>query len=64
MQEQNIPEESRLLQYFPYPFNPETTIEFCLPEVANVLTRVYNIKGELVRTIGNEFKIAGTHRVS
>ncbi|MEJ2196872.1 MAG: T9SS type A sorting domain-containing protein, partial [Ignavibacteriaceae bacterium] len=43
------------------PFNPETRIEFTLPEKQLVSLRVYNMLGELVEELVNEEKVAGSH---
>ncbi|PIP42489.1 hypothetical protein COX18_00145, partial [Candidatus Desantisbacteria bacterium CG23_combo_of_CG06-09_8_20_14_all_40_23] len=45
------PAESILLQNYPNPFNPECWIPFELSEKANVVIRIYNISGQLVKTI-------------
>ncbi len=50
-----------LLQNFPNPFNPETTIGYSVPESGNVDLRVYNILGEEVAVIVNDFRNAGKH---
>jgi hypothetical protein len=48
--------ESSKLSNFPNPFNPETTISFALPQdTAKLDLQIYNIRGQLVRTL-----IAGT----
>ncbi len=39
---------------YPNPFNPETTIQFNLPEKQSVTIDVYNIKGEKVTRLINE----------
>jgi len=39
-----------LLQNFPNPFNPETWIPFELAQDAKVTIRIYNAKGQLIRT--------------
>lgn len=56
-----IPQEFALYQNYPNPFNPETTIRYQLPESANVFVNIYNLKGQLVRTLVNENKEAGRH---
>ena len=47
----------------PNPFNPETMIEYCIKEDSKVLIEIYNIKGQKVKTLVNEFKEAGYHSV-
>ncbi len=44
------PDHFMLLQNYPNPFNPATTINFVLPEAADVTISIYNVTGELVRT--------------
>jgi flagellar hook capping protein FlgD len=46
---------------YPNPFNPETVISFQLSEDSKVVLSIYNIKGQLVRTLVNETKSAGEH---
>ena len=63
--EENIrPESFELFQNYPNPFNPETTIQYSLKYDSNVKLTVYNIKGESVADIVNEFNKAGYHFVS
>lgn len=51
------------LDNFPNPFNPSTTVSYILPKASEVLITVYNIKGQLVRTLADEYKAAGKHQV-
>ena len=53
-----------LLQNFPNPFNPSTTIRFSLPSPETVRLSVFDIHGRLIRTLveGQEFD-KGTYQV-
>ena len=61
--ESNSPATFALKQNYPNPFNPTTTIQYMLPNNGQVTLRVYNILGQLVRTLVNEVEPAGTHSV-
>ncbi len=50
------------IQNFPNPFNPETTIEFNLPQSENVNLTVYNLKGQKIIELCNEYLSAGVHK--
>jgi hypothetical protein len=50
-----------LLQNYPNPFNPSTTIEFNIPKPGNVDIRIFDIRGQLVRTLQSSFLAPGTH---
>ena len=47
----NLPQEFRLLQNYPNPFNPETWIPYQLHQPAEVVIRIYNSAGQLIRTL-------------
>jgi hypothetical protein len=49
---------------YPNPFNPETRISYNLPEKAEVKILVYNIKGQLVKSLRQEIEEAGEHFVT
>ena len=48
---------------FPNPFNPSTNISFDIKEEGNVLIEIFNIRGQRVRTLLNEFKTTGRYSV-
>ncbi len=58
------PEDYKLLPNYPNPFNPTTNIEYVLPLKKKVTVRIYNMLGQVVRTlVNNELKTAGNHQV-
>ncbi len=52
-----------LLQNYPNPFNPSTTIEYKIPKAGNVDVNIYNINGQLIRTIKSGFQNFGIYKV-
>ncbi|MCH8836929.1 MAG: S8 family peptidase, partial [Candidatus Marinimicrobia bacterium] len=59
-----LPFEYALLQNYPNPFNPVTTIQYHLPRPGEVRLRLYNLRGQLVRTLIDDFRAAGVHSVA
>ena len=60
---ESTPTDFALLQNYPNPFNPETTIKYNLAEGANVQLRIYNIVGQVVRTLVAERQSAGRYQM-
>ena len=54
---------STLNQNTPNPFKTHTSITYSLPQSSNVIMNIYNLKGQLVKTLVNEDKSAGNHTV-
>ncbi|MCL2065459.1 MAG: T9SS type A sorting domain-containing protein [Candidatus Cloacimonetes bacterium] len=48
---------------YPNPFNPETVIKFAIPESANVQINIYNIRGQRVKSLVNEYFVQGHHEI-
>jgi len=48
---------------YPNPFNTSTTIAFQLPETQRVRINIYNILGELVKTLANQEYRKGYHEI-
>jgi hypothetical protein len=58
-----IPQEFRLHQNYPNPFNPSTVIHFDVPVRSHVILEVYNILGQRVAVLVDEFRDAGYYSV-
>lgn len=54
----------KLEQNSPNPFNPVTKIRFATSKSGNVALRIYNVRGELVKTLANRNFDAGSHEVT
>lgn len=59
----DLPDTFSVAQNYPNPFNPETTIPYGLPESVHVRLVIYNVLGQEIRTLVNDVKPAGYHRV-
>jgi len=58
------PIESLLYANYPNPFNPSTTISYSLAETGHIKISIFNIKGQLVKTLINEVQESGIHSVA
>ena len=58
-----LPVSTALVGNFPNPFNPETTIRFTLSHAENVEINIYNVRGQLIRTLVNGYVNGGRHNV-
>ena len=58
-----LPNAFELGQNYPNPFNPTTTIEYRMAETAHATIKVYNMLGQVVKTLVNGTVSVGTHRI-
>lgn len=63
-EDSNTPSEFSLSENFPNPFNPSTTLEYSIPFASNISLTVYNVIGEKVRVLADEFMQPGKYRVA
>ena len=57
------PVSVRLLNNYPNPFNPSTTISFEITQKTEILLQIFNVKGQLVETLINNQMETGLHSV-
>jgi hypothetical protein len=60
----SVPSQFALAQNFPNPFNPETTISYDLASDSEVQLEIYNVMGQLIRTLIADQQAAGRYRVT
>ena len=58
-----LPNQFVLYDAYPNPFNPQTRIDFELPERCDVFINIYNLQGQCVETIAEQSFDAGIHSV-
>jgi hypothetical protein len=62
-QEEILPKEFSLEQNYPNPFNPGTIIQYAIGSRQYVTLKVYDVLGNEVATLVNEYKAAGSYKV-
>jgi hypothetical protein len=61
--EHGIPVDYNLSQNYPNPFNPSTLILYSIPKSGNVVIKIYNVLGQEVRTLVDQFQTVGNYKV-
>ncbi|MFH2056414.1 MAG: FlgD immunoglobulin-like domain containing protein [bacterium] len=58
-----LPDQYSLRQNYPNPFNPTTTIDFAVPRSGDVRLEIFNVLGQSIRVLVDEYLSAGEKRV-
>lgn len=59
-----LPEGFAILKNYPNPFNSRTTIDYKIPSGGRVVLQIFNVNGGLERTLINQYKGAGYHKIN
>jgi len=60
---EELQKEFALYSNYPNPFNPTTKIKYSIPQLSNVVIKVYDILGNEIETLVDEEKPAGNYEV-
>ncbi|MBC8527605.1 MAG: T9SS type A sorting domain-containing protein, partial [Candidatus Cloacimonetes bacterium] len=60
---ETLPEKFALYPNYPNPFTSKTVIRYDLPEDAQVIIQIYNVRGQLVKELVNGVEIAGRKQI-
>nr|MBC8450837.1 proprotein convertase P-domain-containing protein [bacterium] len=64
VEEMDVPRAYELAGVSPNPFNPMTTVTYGMPTSGHIELAVYNVAGQLVKTLVNGDETAGWHAVT
>jgi len=59
----SIPDQYQLFQNYPNPFNSHTTLSYILETNSQVSLNIYNIRGQLINTLVDQFQQKGSYEV-
>ena len=57
------PDDFKLENNYPNPFNPSTTIEYYLSGSGYIKLKIYNILGKVVKTLAEGYQQKGKHKI-
>ena len=57
------PKKHQLYHNFPNPFNPSTTIKYTIQKSSHVILKIYNLSGQEIETVVNDYQTIGTHEI-
>lgn len=63
LEDMEVPKSMALYQNFPNPFNPVTTIRYSISYPVSVKLKIYDILGNEIRTLVNEYQQSGNYSV-
>ncbi|MBN2000983.1 T9SS type A sorting domain-containing protein [candidate division KSB1 bacterium] len=61
---QSMPKNFKLHQNYPNPFNSSTRIKYKLAKFSHIMLKIYNLAGQEIDTLVNEFQPAGEYEIS
>ena len=59
----NVIANFELFQNYPNPFNSSTKISYSIPISGNVQLKIFNMRGQLVNELVNEYQQTGQHNI-
>ena len=59
-----LPEEFNINRIYPNPFNPQVTIEYQISVSGKIQLEIYNIRGQKINVLKNEFILPGHYSVN
>lgn len=59
----DLPNTFQLYQNYPNPFNPSTIIRYSLPQAGQVTFEIYNLLGQKIEILVNEYQTSGKHQL-
>jgi len=61
--ESNVADSFKLYPAYPNPFNPQTNIRYSIAKESHITLSIYDIRGNIVKTLISESKVSGNYDV-